>query len=642
MKKYIFFALFLCALTTNIFSVGAFNLFNGRNRNDLSWQEISTEHCKIIYSDNLENIALEAAAIADSTIVNLKSTFDTNPKKKVLIYISDQDNIPNGATVMDWYIFIWVNQNDYVKMFTGDDKWLRKVIAHELVHWFIAEAISDWSSKILPISAIEFPRDINEGFAQYFSGEEWGLNRGDRYLRTYSFDSESDSFDYGWWGGHLYASGFAFTKYLSEFYGGDENLVRLVNTKKNGPTTISIGTDGVNVGFYDFKKTFKKVYDREFNDVFDEWQRYIRVWYFGDAYTQKINHTDTMSKDLSINAITNLSLKIDRLNDIVIKDSLMIASVRLWENQRYSTLISGYFSPDSLVKDKLHIKDRKIIENASSYKEFDISPNGLYVVFSRYARHNKGRLAPTVVFYDTNTKKKVYLGEGSYPVVDNEGTVYYQLLTLTENNIFKRDISGEKEVFYALNPENQIGELKLNNAGNYLAFSMFSEDREFLVVIYDTVKETEVYALRFSAMPQELLWIGDDRLSIMVENSNSFKAEICVFSIEEGDFIYYDTPPYNVFPRQFTESDSLTTIIGMSETNRGRMLLGKMNIIEKTDFYGSLEEQEKNYYNRWIYKEYEKPIPAEIYAYNDLSPKKYSGLQNIRWRQGLALPWNSW
>ena len=47
-ERYIFSLVILLLINTSLFSMGAFNLFNGRNRPDLNWFEINSDHTKIV------------------------------------------------------------------------------------------------------------------------------------------------------------------------------------------------------------------------------------------------------------------------------------------------------------------------------------------------------------------------------------------------------------------------------------------------------------------------------------------------------------------------------------------------------------------------------------------------------------------
>ena len=613
----------LMLMSSALFSLGAFNLFNGRNRPDLSWHEVNTDNVKIVYSDNLYQMALESAAIADSTYATLVKSFNIHPDKQVVIYISDQDAISNGAALLDHYIFIWVSTNDFVKFFTGNHKWLRKVIAHEMVHWFVFYSLQDWLSPFLPVGQMSFPMNMHEGYAQFFSGEPWGLNRGDKYLRTYALADLEQGISSRWYGGFMYANGFAFVKYLAEFYGEDK-LTELLQYRGD-------------LKLYDFEKGFKKVYNKSYKELFAEWSKYIKTWYFGEAYLQKLNFTDSYSRELTVNSVVPFETNM-QINDIVIKVDQVIASVKLSKNQGFQSLVQGVYDIDSLKVNKFYIKDYKVISNGSAFTDIDISSNGEFVVFSEYTRHKYGRIASSVRLKDSKGVRD--LGAGALPVVSNTGTVYYQKLSLSDNTVYRvRDMVSEE--FLSLQPENQIGELRLNPAGNYLAMSIFDQDREFLTAIFDTQTKEAVEVLKFNNMPQSLLWQDDNKLAVMVENEHDFKIEVYVFNMQDRSFKRYHTPPFNIYPRLLVEYDEGLRCISLSEINRSRKVISKVNLPENLTPENESFAKPVNYYSRWISREARYQIPENIVAYENLSPVKYRPYRNIKYRQGLVLPFGN-
>jgi len=627
-NRYSFFFIVIF-ISNSLYCLGAFNMFNGRNRAELNWYEVETEYSKIIYSDNLDKTALEAAAIADSTFLTLSKSFGVFPQnkkgntEKVIIYISDQDNISNGACVLNEYIFIWVNQNDYLKMFTGNHKWLRKVISHEMVHWFLAYSIRDWISPFLPMSMISFPTNINEGFAQHFSGEEWGFNRGDRYLRTWTF-ATTNNYNGRWLGGFMYGNGFAFIKYLSEFYGEDK-LFELLKYRNK-------------IGLYDFNSAFNDVYKKSLNEMQREWTRYIKTWYYGEAYLKKVISDDVMTKTNSLNDITPLKSSMI-INDLVMKTDNIVLDVKLTKNQNYSSLISGKLVIDSLKADKFIVKDINYIEEAPAYNSLDISSQGDYITYSRYTRHKYGRLAPRVYLYDILDDKKYDLNEGNHPVVTNEGEVFYQKLSLDENCVYKTNIieqSIKTDKFISFLPENQIGEMRLNSDDSILAISIFDSDRNFLVSLFDTNTAEVIDVLKFENMPQQIIWQDIDKLAVSVENSNTFVLDLYVYNTVDKSIKKYDGPPLNVYPVLITETENNLNTIAMTELERDMKVLGKVSFVEK-----NVEKEfntPNNYYSRWINRTAKYQIPETIKAYESLDIKEYNSFKNIKFRQGFAYP----
>lgn len=136
MRK-LFYAALLFSIP-HLLQAQGFNSANGRNHPELNWRAAETRHFQIMYPGHLEGIENEAAAIAEETYKALSENLEVTFKQKIRIYLSDEDEIANGFAVPieNAYTDIWVNVNDYADSFTGQEKWLRKVIAHELAHIF--------------------------------------------------------------------------------------------------------------------------------------------------------------------------------------------------------------------------------------------------------------------------------------------------------------------------------------------------------------------------------------------------------------------------------------------------------------------------------------------------------------------------
>ena len=627
----IFYILLLCMLwiSTKIFALGAFNLFNNRNRPDLTWHEVSTENIRIIYSDNLSKISLAAAAIADSTFQVLVKTYQIKPQKKIIIYLSDQDEITNGATLLDYYIFIWANSNDYPKMFTGTEKWLEKVIPHEMVHWFVAYLLTDRLSLFLPISNVTFPLNMNEGYAQYFSGEEWGYNRGDRYLRTYSL-TESQEFDSSWAGGYLYANGFAFVKYLSEFY-GEERLVNLL--KYRGRWNL-----------YQFEKNFQKIYQKSYQEMRQEWLVYIKTWYYGDVYQNKLNQSDFLSDDSTINSITNLATERVIISDLIMYDDKFIAKARLSKNQGFTSIIQGLCYLDSLQTNNFAIQNFQLIEKANYFIDIEMSSNGNYSVFSRLNRGPKGEIIQVITLRDNITKKKIIIGHGSLPVVRNDGIVFYQWNDLEDNFILStspflmKQENKELSFLLKLPITNQICELRLNPQGNLIAVSIFSEEKEFIVEIYDTKTKSKKDSFTFDSMPQYLHWKDDLHLAIAVENTISHKLDLYLYALEHQNFHFFTSPAYNIIPKKITDERDGLRIIGMNDVQQGRKLLGSIYLPEQQDWQSIQELHSPNYYTKWMFTKPQYSLPEKYTPFLSLPEKKYRPLTNIRYRASMLIP----
>jgi hypothetical protein len=247
---------------------GAFIQFNNRNHPELSWYVYETDHFRIVYNTGLDEMAKKAGDVAEQVYAIHQKNLGLSFKKKYYIFISDMDAITNGATSPFGYTFFWVNPSDYLTMFTGTESWLQKVTAHEMVHALIFENAKGWVDSFFPLSAllIFVNLEINEGMAQFYAGEKWGVERGDRYLNLAVRDSATTAnpFDIDY-GGLLYAKGFAKVKWLRQNL-TDQQLGKIFSRKNNGI-------------WFNFKKSFKAVTRRSYSDYEKEWKKAINVYF---------------------------------------------------------------------------------------------------------------------------------------------------------------------------------------------------------------------------------------------------------------------------------------------------------------------------------------------------------------------------
>ncbi|MEQ8525539.1 BamA/TamA family outer membrane protein [Gracilimonas sp.] len=282
-KKSILFITFV--LSTQLLVGQGFNSTSGRNHPELDWQVAETAHFLIMYPDRIKGIEVEAAAIAEKTYDALSKNLEVEFDQKIRIYLSDEDEVNNGFAVPFTrpYTNIWVNLNDYSEIWTGREKWLRKVIAHELAHIFHFEAVKSPLGLLQYTFANPLPSFWTEGLAQYET-EKWDSQRGDRWLRKAIFDDDLD-FSGGQSlenGRLLYALGNSQLRYFAEQY-GDTTLASLLKFRKKLFGLFS---------YHDFEKAFEETIDGGYSTFYDEWRKHVNVYY--NTVASQMERTDSL------------------------------------------------------------------------------------------------------------------------------------------------------------------------------------------------------------------------------------------------------------------------------------------------------------------------------------------------------------
>ncbi|MBO6586421.1 MAG: BamA/TamA family outer membrane protein [Gracilimonas sp.] len=265
-----------------------FNSTSGRNHPELNWQVAETEHFLIMYPERIAGIEGEAAAIAEHTYESLSKNLEVTFDQKIRIYLSDEDEVNNGFAVpfSRPYTNIWVNLNDYSEIWTGQEKWLRKVIAHELAHIFHFEAVKSPLGLLQYTFANPLPGFWTEGLAQYET-EKWDSQRGDRWLRKAIFDddlnySSGQSIEDG---RLLYALGNSQLRYFAEQY-GDTSLANLLQHRKKLFGLIR---------YHDFGSAFEETVDGGYSGFYDRWQKHVNVYY--NTVASQMERTDSLHAD---------------------------------------------------------------------------------------------------------------------------------------------------------------------------------------------------------------------------------------------------------------------------------------------------------------------------------------------------------
>ena len=256
-----------------------FSAFNGRNHPELDWQVATTEHFEIVYPARLAGIEAEAAAVAEESLAAL--TRNLSPDSTALLfdepirlYLTDEDEIANGVAYnvgRSGFTAIWVHVNDFATVWTGDVKWLRKVIAHELAHIVHYRAVRSNIGLLSVFFGDPLPSFWAEGLAQYET-ERWDAQRGDRYLRTAVFEDRLSYTDgTSPQNGRLrYAVGNSQVRYLAETY-GDSTIAKILAHR----TPALFGLAKV----HDFETAFRAVVGKSYGDFNEEWRKHVNVYY---------------------------------------------------------------------------------------------------------------------------------------------------------------------------------------------------------------------------------------------------------------------------------------------------------------------------------------------------------------------------
>ena len=148
-------------------SQGAWMMSN-RTHPELDWRTIKTENFNIHYHEDIYEIALKGANIAEKVRPILMEQVGLKELKRLDIVFTAEDEVMNGFAVPANYTVIWVDQND-VAVWTEDEKWLRTVVAHELQHLVYFNVIKSWLPAPMDQLYGQTPSWVVEGLAEYYT-----------------------------------------------------------------------------------------------------------------------------------------------------------------------------------------------------------------------------------------------------------------------------------------------------------------------------------------------------------------------------------------------------------------------------------------------------------------------------------------
>jgi len=598
----------------------AFYGFNQRNHSEINWQQIETANTIIVYSDSLEADAQKAAQIAQATYNALVKSYKIELKDKVRIYLSDMDQITNGGSVMEKYIIIWSGSNDYINHFTGRDKWLRKVISHEMSHHFVAQSIHGWADNFFPFSSFEFPSDMNEGYAMFFSGEEWGYGRSDAALRKAVY---SNNLDYKIGDGFFYAAGFSMVRYLQTKYGEDK-LAELLKYRSD-------------FKLYDFKAAFKSVYKKDFTEFKEEWRKDIYTYYFGSAYNIK-NPADSLNNSaFTLNAAKQLKFDWNSVNLVNIKNNSALVFGKKYKNQQYLdiSLINGI--NDSLQVNKLHF-DKVANIAKSSYSDHStglnsaLSENGLFAAYTKTDRYRHGGIFSTIYLYDAKKSITTRTVQGNLPQITNDGTVFYQSADKKGNYIKKIDQSGRVSTILTFAVDCQIGKFVLSPDEKHLIISRFDENSRFFTDLHDLSTNKTASSKEWNFVPRQIGFKSNDQIFVLIESDLDFRTVLWTSPITAANWQQYKTPPFNLAGiLQFMPVDSTgkESVMVFSDLSREKREIGLVQISLATNFAATQPETAPSFYNSWMKTRYNNPIVVSSENPVIGTVKNYNSFSNI-------------
>ena len=456
----------LIGLIPHAVQAQGFSTFNGRNHPELDWQQAETEHFKIMYPAHLAGIEIQAGVIAETTYTALSQNLDVTFDKKIRMYLSDEDEILNGFALSPLgYTNIWVHVNDVATTWSGNTKWLRTVISHELAHLFHGEAVKSRLGLISFFLGDPMPSFWAEGLAQYET-ELWDANRGDRWLRTAVLDDRL-SYEDGrsiWNGRLLYASGNAQLRYLATQY-GDSTITKILKHRK----TAALGL----FEHHDFYTAFEEVTGKSHAAFYDEWRRHMNVYY--NTLAGQMELTDSLdAKPLKLPGqyLYDIRYNADTTHTAVLSlSSISRPVIRLNVIHRETST-------------------SKTVAEGSIRAPIDWSPDGRQLAFARRTRQKNGALINDLFITSRDgkhTRRLTQSRRASSPVFSSDGKhLAFVGSAAGTANVFLYNIeTGEERALTSFTGDVQLASIDWHHKSNKIVVGRFDADGDRDILLLD-------------------------------------------------------------------------------------------------------------------------------------------------------------
>lgn len=605
-----------------------FSMFNQRNHPEIEWLSAETEHFIITYPAHLADIEAQAAAIAEATYEALSKNLDVHFDYKIRIYLSDEDEIMNGFAVPfpRAYTNIWVGLNQVAEGWSGPEKWLRTVIAHELAHIFHFEAVRS-NIPLLGVLAVapSLPVPWTEGIAQYYT-EPWHALRGDDLLRKAFYDGRPSYTDGTSIRNNslMYAVGNAQLRYFAHTYG--DSLVANILAHRQEPL-------GGLFKVHNFNKAFEDVMDKPFSEFADEWRRHANIYYHSLA--AQMERSDSLGVEAE--KIPGLFISDVKYSP----DTTRIATIGLLSRQQpYQQL--AIISNDTL-------REREVLAAGNFLPPLSWHPEGNHIAYASLRRGNHGSLLNDIYILDVESgrsERLTYSRRAAYPQYSPDGKrLYYVVNEQGTGNVFYYDFEdGQERRVTRHTGDLQLGRLAMHPDGTHLAFARFGADGSRHIIVVDLDTGDEIILTDAQHDDRHPLWSPDGKLlaytSLRDHVPNLFVVDPFPGNAPEERITWLFTGGTAL---QWLPPDSAhaegTFILSGSDTKRD-------NHIHRIDAARRAKNQEPEInpsYTQWLHHQPPHVIPAQIAPDESLiiSRYDYNSWRNISHTSTIPFPYFS-
>ncbi len=472
----------------------SFRAWNSRTHPELKWQVISTDHFNIYYHQGLEDVARRGATIAEQVYQPIMDQLELEDFGKTDMVFTAEDEIMNGFAMPTNQIFIWAYQNDAVGWFTGSEKWLKTVIAHEFQHVAFMNGVKTWLGVW---NLLMVPGWFIEGTAEYYT-EKWRVGRSDSDLKVHTYMNKIDRLD-------PHDAGYAKVLYLADKY-GDSTITRLVHYRD----TLKVGGRKLLTLPYIFKRAFKQVTGQSVAHFEEEWRRVMNTYYYG--YRGQKEGVEEVGEPV---VIPNLS----SIRGLAISpDSSLVAVVGRAEKGMQDWSVYTVSTDSAHKRVELH------------YGQFSgnpaWSPDGKTIAISEYHRGRHGSLLWDIRLIDVMRRRARWLTRNARaiaPVWSPDGRyILYASHPGQTTNLYLTDPDGEHVTrLTAFTGDVQLQDPQWSPDGAQIVFAVQEEDGDVDIAVVGVDGEGYRKLTRDPEEDLSPLWSADGQWIVFTSFRNS-------------------------------------------------------------------------------------------------------------------------
>lgn len=610
-----------CLCVPLVAEAQGFRIVSDRNHPEITWLTASTDHFQIVYPEHLSGIEAEAAAIAEESYQTLSANLEVGFDRPIRIYLTDEDEIANGFAVPigNGFTNIWVHVNDVAEAWTGREKWLRKVIAHELAHIFHFRAVRSNIGLWQNLFATPLPAFWTEGLAQYLT-EHWDARRGDIWLRTAVLDDRlSYSDGRSIWNGNLmYAIGNSQVRFFAEQY-GDSTLTEMLRHRR--PALFGLAK------VHDFEHAFRSATGKSHREFYDDWRRHINIYY--NTMAGGLENPDSLGvapEELPGQYVYDVAYASDTSQVAV----LSLASLERPVRRLY------LIGPDGR---------RRVLAEGALRPPVSWSADGHKVTLARTMRVPNGSMLNDVVVIDALSGRERRLTHGrraSSPVFNpSSGDITFVAMDHGTANVFEIDLgSGEERRLTSFDGDVQMGSISWDGPGDRLAMAVFDAvgNRDIYVYFADDGRVEPLITSPFD--DRDPVWSADGRhlafTSFRDDVPNAFVLDIERDTVRTATALATGTRVRDWLPP--SDAHQLGRLVGVSGVSKAR---DRVFAFDASRDAGHYRADVPEAYASWTRHRPPHELPSQIDPDPTLIRERgrYRSWRNITHAASLVLPY---